>query len=237
MPHISIRPEKLFEIFGFPITNSLLLTWILLVLFAIFAYFFSKESQKKNSDFAIYVRVILRPVYDIFESLMKEKIVLFFPLLASFFFFILFSNWSGLIPGVGSVLLHGEPLLRAPSSDLNTTFALSLISVFLIQYYGFKHVGVKYSFKFINFKNGPLGFALGLLEIISEFSKILSFAFRLFGNVFAGEVLLVIVASLIPVLASFPFLMLELFVGLIQALVFSMLTGVFLSVAFSHEEH
>lgn len=237
MPHISLRPEKLFEIFGFPITNSLLLTWILLILFSVFAYFFFKESEKKHSDFATYVRIILKPVYDIFESLMKEKADLFFPLLASFFFFILFSNWSGLIPGVGSVLYHEEPILRAPSSDLNTTFALSLISVFLIQYYGFKHLGFKYSSKFINFKNGPLGFALGLLEIISEFSKILSFAFRLFGNIFAGEVLLVIVASLIPVLASFPFLMLELFVGLVQALVFSMLTGVFLSVAFAHEEH
>jgi F-type H+-transporting ATPase subunit a len=239
MPHISIRPEKVFDLFGLPITNSLLLTWVLLGLLMIFAYFFQK-SMKEKSSFAVYVRAIIKPLYDLLGSLMNDKINVFFPLLGAFFFFILFSNWFGLIPGVGSLLIkEGSehiPLFRAPTADLNTTFALALVSVFLIQVYGFKHLGFKYGTKFINIKS-PIGLALGLLDIISEFAKILSFSFRLFGNVFAGEVLLVIVAALIPVFASFPFLMLELFVGLIQALVFTMLTGVFISAAINHEEH
>lgn len=241
MPHISIKAEKLFEIFGFPITNSLLLTYIVLALFALFAWYFHKNQNKKNTV-VLVTRIVINGIYSLFESLMKEKIVLFFPLLASFFLFIVLSNWAGLLPGVGSLVVqpHGEehhiPLFRAGTADLNTTLALAIVAVFFIQYYGFKHLGKSYITKFINFKS-PIGFGLGLLEIVSEFSRILSFSFRLFGNVFAGEVLLTIVAFLVPVLASFPFLMLELFVGVIQALVFSMLTAVFFSTAIAHSEH
>jgi F-type H+-transporting ATPase subunit a len=99
-----------------------------------------------------------------------------------------------------------------------------------IQYYGFKYLGWNYLKKYINFTN-PIMFFIGILEIVSELSKVMSFSFRLFGNIFAGEVLLLVVATLVPVLASTPFLFLEVFVGLIQALVFSMLTAVFLSAA------
>ena len=99
----------------------------------------------------------------------------------------------------------------------------------MIQVFGIKFLGFKdYIKKYINLTN-PINFVLGILEIVSELSKILSFSFRLFGNIFAGEVLLTIVAFLVPVLASFPFIMLEIFVGFIQALVFSMLTAVFIS--------
>jgi F-type H+-transporting ATPase subunit a len=241
MPHISIKAEKLFEIFGFPITNSLLLTYIVLSLFALFAWYFYKN-QDKDSLVIFVTRFIVKGIYTLFESLMKDKITIFFPLLASFFLFIVFSNWAGLLPGVGSVVAHipGEehhvPIFRAGTADLNTTLALAIVAVFFIQYYGFKYLGKNYITKFINLKS-PIGFGLGLLEIVSEFSRILSFSFRLFGNVFAGEVLLTIVAFLVPVLASFPFLMLELFVGAIQALVFSMLTAVFFSTALAHNEH
>jgi F-type H+-transporting ATPase subunit a len=126
------------------------------------------------------------------------------------------------------------PLLRGNNADLNATLALALVSVVMIQIYGVQFLGFKtYISKFLNFKD-PIYFVLGILEIVSEVSKVISFAFRLFGNIFAGEVLLTIVAFLVPVLASFPFLMLEVFVGLVQALVFSMLTSVFLSLAVSH---
>ena len=130
------------------------------------------------------------------------------------------------------------PLLRGTTADLNTTLGLALISFLAIQYFGITTVGaVGYAKKFINLTN-PINFFIGILELVSEFSKILSFAFRLFGNIFAGEVLLGVIAFLIPVLASFPFLLMEIFVGLVQALVFSMLTGVFISSAVqSHDEH
>lgn len=127
------------------------------------------------------------------------------------------------------------PLLRGPTADLNTTIALALIAFMAIQYFGFKTLGLKYGARFINVKN-PIMFFVGFLEIISDISKVISFAFRLFGNIFAGEVLLAVMAFLMPFIAPMPFLALELFVGFIQALVFSTLTAVFVNVAVSHEE-
>jgi len=104
-----------------------------------------------------------------------------------------------------------------------------------MQYFGFKTLGLHYGGRFVNVKN-PIMFFVGLLEVISDASKVISFAFRLFGNIFAGEVLLAVMAFLMPFIAPMPFLMLELFVGFIQALVFSTLTAVFINVALAHEE-
>ncbi len=126
------------------------------------------------------------------------------------------------------------PLFRGPTADLNTTIALALVAFGAIQYFGFKILGKKYTARFVNFKNPIMGF-VGLLELVSDVSKVISFAFRLFGNVFAGEVLLSVMAFLMPFVAPMPFLALELFVGFIQALVFSTLTAVFVNVAASHE--
>ena len=129
------------------------------------------------------------------------------------------------------------PLLRGATADLNTTLAIALVSVASIQFYGLKTLGTAYLKKFFNFSN-PIMFGVGLLEIVSEASRIISFAFRLFGNIFAGEVLLTVIAFLMPLIAPLPFLGLELFVGFIQALVFSMLTAVFLNMSVAkHEEH
>jgi len=126
------------------------------------------------------------------------------------------------------------PLFRGPTADLNTTIALALVAFGAIQFFGFKLLGKKYTARFVNFKNPIMGF-VGLLELVSDVSKVISFAFRLFGNVFAGEVLLSVMAFLMPFVAPMPFLALELFVGFIQALVFSTLTAVFVNVAASHE--
>lgn len=128
------------------------------------------------------------------------------------------------------------PVLRAGTADLNTTLALALISVAMIQVYGVQFVKFSYFKKFINFSN-PINFFVGMLEMISEFGKIISFAFRLFGNIFAGEVLLVVISALIPIIVPMPFYGLELFVGLIQALVFTMLSLVFYNIATQHAEH
>jgi len=126
------------------------------------------------------------------------------------------------------------PLLRGATADLNMTVALAIIAVIAVQYFGFLTLGFHYSKRFLNFAN-PILFFVGLLEIISDLSKVISFAFRLFGNIFAGEVLLTVMAFLMPFVAPMPFLMLELFVGFIQAVVFSTLTSVFVNVAASHE--
>lgn len=121
--------------------------------------------------------------------------------------------------------------LRSASTDLNTTIGLALISVIATQIYGFRALGfLGYSSRFINLR-GPIDLIVGLLESISEVAKIVSLSFRLFGNIFAGEVLLGVMAFLVPWVASVPFMGLELFVGLMQAFVFMMLTLVFLSTA------
>jgi F-type H+-transporting ATPase subunit a len=122
------------------------------------------------------------------------------------------------------------PYFRAGTADLNTTIALALVSVVLTQVYGFKHLGISYLQKYINFKS-PIMFFVGVLESILEVAKIMSFAFRLFGNIFAGEVLLAVMTFLVPVIIPMPFYGLELFVGFIQALVFSMLSLVFFNLA------
>mgnify|MGYP001048100865 CR=1 FL=1 len=239
-PHISIKAEEIFKIFGFSITNSLLLSFLVLFVFLILALiYYLQWRSKKKGNFYYLINFIIKSLYNLFYSVLKEKTDYFFPLLASFFLFILLQNWFGLLPGVGSLLLKIEedgkkvliPLFRANTADLNTTLALAIISVFLSQFFAIRYLGFKgYIEKFYRLKD-PMSFFIGTLEIISEFSKIISFAFRLFGNIFAGEVLLTIIAFLVPILASFPFLILEVFVGFIQALVFSMLTTVFISVA------
>ncbi|MDQ4079082.1 MAG: F0F1 ATP synthase subunit A [Chloroflexota bacterium] len=130
------------------------------------------------------------------------------------------------------------PFLRASATDLNFTFALALISMFMVQVYGIQALGGSYFTKFINF-SGPMDFFVGLIELISEFAKIISFAFRLFGNIFGGQVLLFVMAFLVPWLLPVPFYALEIFVGFIQAFVFAMLTLVFFAVAVipHHGEH
>lgn len=242
MPAISIKPEVVFHILEFPVTNSLILGWIVIATFFFMALKYYNDSQSvKKSGFYYFFNFIVKGIYSLFESILGEKTKYFFPLLLSYFLYIILQNWFGLLPGVGSITAlieeHGElihaPIFRGNNADLNTTFVLATLSVFMVQVYGVQFVGFKnYMKKYINLTN-PINFFLGILEIFSELSKILSFSFRLFGNIFAGEVLLTIVAFLVPVLASFPFILLEIFVGFIQALVFSMLTAVLISGAIS----
>ena len=133
------------------------------------------------------------------------------------------------------------PFLRSANTDINTTLAIALVAMVLIHWWGFRALGILgHAGKYINFKAGPIGLFVGILEAISEIARVISFTFRLFGNIFAGEVLLIAMAFLVPVLGLVPFLGLELFVGLIQAFIFSMLTLVFAAtatVAHNAQEH
>ncbi len=285
-PHISLAAEKIGYIFGFAVTNSILMTWIVMGIMVFFTFVTAKNLTLVPKHLQSIAEIIIEGLHSLFTSVVgKDKIAMFFPLLATIFLFVVFSNWSGLLPGVGSIGLNENktaskiftpvyasivntndaeaiktenetqsedssqavekkethekfiPLLRGPTADLNTTLALALVAVVSLQYYGFKTLGVSYLSKFFNFSN-PINFFLGILELISEAAKIVSFAFRLFGNIFAGEVLLTVIAFLMPIIAPLPFIGLELFVGVIQALVFSLLTAVFLNMAtMSHELH
>jgi len=237
MPQISLAAEKIGFVFGFPITNSLLATWVVMAILIVFSIVATRKMTLVPSGIQSIAELVTGGLYDFFTSVAGKHIKQFFPLIASFFLFILVANWFGLLPGVGTVGFYEAgkflPLLRGPNADLNMTLALAIISIVAIQYFGFKTLGFHYSTRFVNFK-GPIDFFLGILEIISQFANILSFTFRLFGNIFAGEVLLTVMAFLMPFIVPLPFMALELFVGFIQALVFSMLTAAFLNVAVSH---
>ncbi|MBI4999299.1 F0F1 ATP synthase subunit A [Candidatus Gottesmanbacteria bacterium] len=240
--HISLAAEKIFEFAGFPMTNSLLTTWVVMTALIIFSILICRKLTLVPGFSQSVVEIIIDGFYQLFSSVIHEKINLFFPFLVSIFIFIVSLNWVGLLPGMGTIGIykiaegHREfvPLFRAGTADLNTTLALAVIAVLVIQYSGFKTLGAAYLGRFFNFRN-PVYFFVGILELISDFAKVISFAFRLFGNIFAGEVLLTVIAFLMPLFAPLPFLGLELFVGFIQALVFSMLTAVFLSVAQERE--
>ena len=290
-PHISVKADTIFDLFGILITNSMLLSWVALaVLVLVGTYYQAQITRKRKSTFFYFLHTIFSGVYNFLSSILHEKTKVLFPLLSAYFFYILINNWVGLMPSVGSILVrpvvsgavhasstehefspakndamnadpalephtatvseseapnahtetHLLPLFRANNADLNTTFALALITVSLIQYYGVKFNGVRgYLKKFFNFSS-PILFFVGILELIAEFSRILSFAFRLFGNVLAGEVLITIVAFLLPSVFSFflvPFYVLEMMASTIQALVFTMISAVLLNMATTKAHH
>lgn len=244
LPHISLRAEELFHIGGFPVTNSLLLSTIVFLLLAGIAAVLRPRLALIPGGAQNIFELFLEQVLGLMDTVLGDRRTSekYLPLVATIFLFVLFSNWLGLLPGVGSIVLRGAhettPLLRAPSADLNFTLALAIITVVTVNVFGAFAIGfLSHASKFFNFKN-PVQFFIGMLELASEGARMVSFSFRLFGNVFAGEVLLTIIGFLLPFVAPLPFLFLEVFVGFIQALIFSMLALVFISIAITpHEGH
>lgn len=247
--HISVSAEHIFDLGPIAITNSMLATTVVLLLLGVLSFLATINMKSVPTGIQNLFEVIVEALYNLTASITNNKSLTkkIFPLIATFFFFILFNNWLGLFPGFGAIGFYEidkkghevlVPFLRAGTADLNTTLALGLIAVIAIQFIGVKSLGVfKYAKKFINFSS-PISFFVGILELISEFIKIISFSFRLFGNIFAGEVLLIVMLTLAPFVLPLPFYMLEVFVGFIQALVFTMLSLVFIKMAtISHEAH
>ena len=240
---IQLAPEVLFSIGPLPVTNTLLTSWAAMAVLSLAALTTRVSLRTIPRGFQNVFEVITESLLGFMEEVLGDRAWTrrLFPFIATFFLFILTTNWLGIFPGVGSIgfyQIHGGkevfvPLLRSVHSDLTMTLAIAILSVALAQVVGFAAGGFAYGKRFFNFSN-PILFFVGLLEIVSECAKILSFSFRLFGNIFAGEVLLTIVGFIAPFLAPLPFYGLELFVGLIQAVVFTMLTLVFFSMATSH---
>ena len=238
--HISLQPEIIGTFFGIPISNSLILSLITALLLIGGGFLLVRSVKMMPGKAQNTIETLVEGILTFMDQALgnKEQAKKFFPLVATIFLFILFNNWIGVLPGTGSLEFRGIPLFRSANSDLNTTLALALISVAAIQWYGIRKLGfMRHISKFLVFTKGPIHFFVGILELIGEFAKVLSFSFRLFGNIFAGEVLLIIIMTLVPVIAPLPFIMLEFFVGFIQALVFAMLTLIFLKIATAEVEH
>lgn len=312
-PHVALSGEPIFSNGPRWFTNSILMTIIVDVILLALALATRFGLKEIPSGLQNVMEMIVEMLYGLAESVAGKNASKFFPWAATLFLLIIVSNWSGLIPGVGSVGFyhptevhseepatnegapaeenatddshgynltnqlamadgklvlvtledvqaapaagglaagvaaeseHGKfvPLLRAPSADLNMTFALSIMTMVMVQIWGVRFLGGSYFRKFFNasghgFMKG-INVFVGILELISEVSRILSFGFRLFGNIFAGEIVLATMAFLVAFLIPVPFYMLEVFVGFVQALVFMMLALVFFQMAtISHGDH
>lgn len=242
MHEIHLASSVLFELWGFPVTNAIFTTWVGIALLLGIAVASTRQIQLVPSGLQNVmesaIEFLLGQMEQVFQD--RHKAERYFPFLATFFFFILIMNWMELIPsvlgGIEVETAHGTvSLFRSANTDLNTPLALAIISVLGTQVAGIATVGfARHIGHYISFRpslEGVIGFFVGILHILGEFSRMISFTFRLFGNIFAGEVLLIVISFLAPYVAPVPFYVLELFVGFVQALVFTMLTLSFLAAA------
>jgi len=242
MLNISLVAEDVFHIGSFGVTNAMLMAFLVLILLTILSVSLRAKLKTVPGIMQNIAEVVIEGALTMMDSVLgnRKASEKYLPLVFTIFIFILCSNWLGLVPGVGSVMVgHGAdavPLLRSPGSDLNFTLALALIAVTMVNVFGIAATGLKARVSvFFNFSS-PINFFVGILELVGEFARIISFTFRLFGNVFAGEVLLAIMAYLVPYLVPLPFMFLEVFVGFIQAFIFGMLTLVFVALAVTPHE-
>lgn len=231
----SFAPDIILQIGLFPLTNTLLDTVLVDVILIGGTFYISRKlSLIPINPLQNIAESVIETFYGLTESVGQHIAPKIFPYFMTFFLFILFINWSSLIPGVGSIGFfekHHEfvPLLRGATSDLNTTLGLALISAVATHSLSVKTIGIKdYLGRY--FSLNPINLFIGILEIISELTKIISLSFRLFGNIYAGEIVLLTVSSIFAFVFPLPFLLLEIIVGMVQALVFSMLTMVFMAI-------
>jgi len=231
---ISFASETIFHLGFFPVTNTILDTILVDTLIIAGVFYISKKIKLvPDNIFHALVEYVIEVFYNLTESISQHKASKIFPYFMSFFLFVLLLNWSGLIPGVGTIGIkeHGEliPFFRGGTSDLNTTLGLSLVSVVATHILSIKATGIK-NYLSRYFSLNPINLFVGIMEIVSEITKIVSLSFRLFGNIYAGEVVLTTILSMFAFLAPLPFLMLEVIVGVVQALVFAMLTMTFMAI-------
>ena len=225
--------EKLFSFLGIDFTNTFILAILCALLLIVFFLIGFKKKEMIPGKTQNFFEFILESLFDLFDSMSgdRKKTEEIFPLTATLFIFILISNLLEILPGVGVF-----PFLRSPSSDLHFTLAIAIFSMGFIHFLTIKKLGgIKYLKKFIVLNN-PIMFFVGMLEAMGEFTKTLSLGIRLFGNLFAGEILLIVITSMISFIVPLPFLGLEIFVGFIQALIFSSLITVFYGFLTTEEE-
>jgi F-type H+-transporting ATPase subunit a len=258
-PEPKLPAEVVFHLFGFPITNTLVAAWLTITV--LIGVFFAATRKIKliPSRLQTLLEFAIGGLLNFCQSVAGEKNGRrFFPIVATIFLFVLMNAWLSLLPGFGSVEVitaEGEHvhLLRGANTDINVPLALALVSFVFVEYFGLRSHGLRYLGKFINvgqffrsigqlfrgrFKaglsglfNGMIDIFVGILEALSEVIRVVSFTFRLFGNMTAGEILLLIVAFLVPWVLALPFYGLELLVGFVQALIFAGLTLVFVTIA------
>jgi len=261
-PSPELPAKEVFHFFGFPITNSIIGAWLTMIVLVGFSYAVTRRMKMVPGRLQSAFEFLLGWLYNLCQRVAgEENGRRFFPVVATIFLFVAFNAWLSLIPGFGSITVinaegHQVHLLRGANTDINMPLALALVSFIFVEYFGLKSLGIRYLGKFLNMGQflrsigqivrgriraglnglftGVIHVFVGFLEALSELVRIISFTFRLFGNMTAGEILLLIAAFLIPWVFAIPFYGLELLVGFVQALIFSGLTLVFLTLAVAH---
>jgi len=235
--HIALAAERLFTVWGIPVTNSLVAEWLVMAFLIVAAYFVGRNPTLVPGKLQAALEWLFEFVLGYMkETLESETLALrFFPLIVTIFLFVLCLNWFEFLPlGAVGVWQGGElvPLFRTTTTDLNLTLALAAIAYLTVELTGMFVLGfLRYGSKFVNFKEGALGFLIGLIEFVSNLARLVSFSFRLFGNIFAGEVLIAVAVAFMPYFLPVPFMLFEVFVGLVQAAIFALLTLVFIKLA------
>lgn len=264
-PHVQLPGEVLWEIGGFPITNTLLTSWISMLVLVLLCWAVTHKAKIIPSRMQSLLESALEWMLNFSIEVAGEKNGRrFFPVVTTIFLFILMNAWMNLIPGYGSITvsdIHGHmvPLLRGANTDINLPLAIAIISFIFVLYHGIRALGIPFFKVWFNFGRflrghrklftgkakagfgdilfGAIDIFVGFLEFLSYLFRNVSFTFRLFGNMTGGEILILMMIFLVPWVVAIPFYGLELLVGTIQALVFAGLTLVFASVAAtSHEE-
>lgn len=240
---VHLAPYVVGHIGSLPITSTLLTTWVAMLLLIIGVWLLRRNLQAVPGRVQSIVEMVIGGAYDYtVETLENRQLATrYFPVLMTIFLFLLVMNWVGLLPGVTSIGYyesgHLVPFFYPPATDLNIAIAFALVSMFVIELAGIAALGVwKYGGKFITVRGRTLGqrvlnFTVGIIELISELGRLVSFSFRLFGNIFAGKTLLTVAIFFVPLFLPIPILFYELFVGFIQAAVFAFLTLIFIKLA------
>jgi F-type H+-transporting ATPase subunit a len=240
---VHLNPYVVGHIGSMPITATLITVWVVMILLVALAFTIRRKLSLVPNKLQSIAETAIGGGYNYVHEVLGDKKIAdkYFPVIATIFIFILGINWVGLIPGVGAIGSYHEgylvPWLYPGSTDLNITIGLALVSFFVIELSGVLAIGVwKYAGKFINFTSA-MGFLLGIMELISELARLISFSFRLFGNIFAGKTLLLVAMFFVPYILPIPIYAYEIFVGLIQALVFAILTLFFIKLATEEPQH
>jgi len=240
--NISLAPETLFHIGTLPISNSFFWLIILSILILIAIFFFYRSLKLRPGGFQSFMELLIEGAYNFVEDTVgdRKKAKRVFPLVFTMFFVVLLANLATFIPGQSAITINTAdgvvPLFRAIIADYSFVFVITMISVLVTQIVSIAVVGPwGYITKFINFSN-PLKFFLGVMDLVGELAKIMSLSFRLFGNIFAGEVLTAVILFLAPFFMPLPFAFLGILTAIVQPFVFSVLTLVFISMASQIEE-
>jgi F-type H+-transporting ATPase subunit a len=236
MDLISLAPPVLFELGGFPVTNTLFVSVLLSLFLLVLGHLGTRRMQLVPSGVQFWMEVVFEVVYNFMYTLTKSARTtqLMFPLIMTLFLFILFGNLFAYVPGLGAFTYKGTAIYRTATSDYSLVLMLTIISVGLTQAVMLWTGGIfTYIKKFINFSGPwsqkPINLFLGIMDLIGEGAKIISLSFRLFGNMFAGEVLASVVGSLAPFVLPLPFALLGLLTTFVQPAVFSMFTALNIS--------